>query len=436
MRRGLTAATPIIQPPVALLSVLRPAQLSDDLLPSSVSRAAFHDLREFGKLALLFGCGLPAWSTREGEGPGQWELLGGSVGPLARLEEASGAANSTEAPAGRVAAGGAAGGKTSSAAGYKQTQGSVILNIYRKMAQQGCESCQKWREHYSQEHMDVNRTRFFKLMTGDFAQCISIPHKFGNSLKGKTSKGFNLKGPTGEIWSAGITKHANELFFMLGWGDFARAHELQENDLLIFTLSGSYSFDVMIFDASGCEKVSSFFIGKRDPWEGPESPDSSSCHVKRKTVHKEEQSDDRHAGSDYYYSKSANILAEYEREEIFSLASIQPGNPAFVTILQKTHISHKNNFLIVHSGFEADHLEMRSHEILLLRPNRKEKWYVKYYHGSSARGFNCRRWVKFVSDNRLHRDDVCIFELKKGARRETMVVHVIRKVNGRFVLVG
>ncbi|KAK3140119.1 hypothetical protein QOZ80_5AG0396250 [Eleusine coracana subsp. coracana] len=328
--------------------------------------------------------------------------------------------------------------------------------------------------------MDVNRTRFFKLMTGDFAQCINIPHKFGNSFKGKTSKGFNLKGPSGEIWNVGITKHANELFFMLGWGDFAKAHELQENDLLIFTLSGSYSFDVMIFDASGCEKVSSFFIGKKDPCmhkhfdnmvgqqaehcilsnsddtstplrliesahkasapkkvtgkkksrEGPEFPDSSSYHVKRKAVYKEEQSDDRHAGSDYYYSKSANILAEYERKEIFSLASIQPRNPAFVTILQKTHISHKNNFLVVHSGFEADHLEMRSHEILLLRPNRKEKWYVKYYHGSSATGFNCRRWVKFVSDNRLHKDDVCIFELKKCARRKTMVVHVIRKVNG------
>jgi hypothetical protein len=52
---------------------------------------------------------------------------------------------------------------------------------------------------------------------------------------------------------------------MSGWGDFAEAHELQENDLLIFTLNGSRSFDVMIFDASGCEKASSFFIGRRDP---------------------------------------------------------------------------------------------------------------------------------------------------------------------------
>jgi hypothetical protein len=62
-----------------------------------------------------------------------------------------------------------------------------------------------------------------------------------------------------------VAKHADELFFVSGWGDFAKAHELEENDLLVFTLNGNRSFDVMIFDASGCEKASSFFIGKRDP---------------------------------------------------------------------------------------------------------------------------------------------------------------------------
>lgn len=90
----------------------------------------------------------------------------------------------------------------------------------------------------------------------------------------------------------------------------------------------------------------------------------------------------------------------------------------------------------IHHGFAAEHLEGRSHEILLLRPNRKEKWHVKYYHASHTRGFNCRRWVKFVHDNRLRKDHICVFELMKGAKRTTMVVHVLRKVDGRLVLVA
>jgi hypothetical protein len=80
----------------------------------------------------------------------------------------------------------------------------------------------------------------------------------------------------------------------------------------------------------------------------------------------------------------------------------------------------------IHHGFAADHLEGRSHDILLLRPKRKDKWYVRYYHASH----------KFIRDNRLRKDHICIFELMKGARMTTMVVHVLRKVDGRLVLVA
>ena len=55
---------------------------------------------------------------------------------------------------------------------------------------------------------------------------------------------------------------------------------------------------------------------------------------------------------------------------------------------------------------------------------------------ATQRGFNCHRWVKFVHDNRLQKDHICIFELMKGARMTTMVVHVLRKVDGRFVMVA
>ncbi|TKW29347.1 hypothetical protein SEVIR_3G389900v4 [Setaria viridis] len=355
-----------------------------------------------------------------------------------------------------------------------------------KMVQQGCESCRKWQEHCYLEHMGASKVRFFKFMTGDFAQGISIPEKFVSNLNGQITKGLNLKAPSGETWLIEVAENGDELFFMSGWDDFARAHELQENDLLIFTCSGNYSFDVQIFDASGCEKVPCFFTskkgpcthkhsdgivdqqaehcilsdsddlrmpmrligspnkastskkksGKTKPRKEPESPNSN-YHIKQELISDEEQSDDRLVDSNYYYySRSASNLTGDERDQIFSLALIRPGNPAFVAVLQKTHIGHKNNLLIVHHGFAADHLEGRSHDILLLRPNRKKKWYVRYYHASRARGFNCCRWIKFVGDNRLRKDHICIFELMKGARRTTMVVHVLRKVDGRFVLVA
>uniref|UniRef100_J3NEL9 TF-B3 domain-containing protein n=1 Tax=Oryza brachyantha TaxID=4533 RepID=J3NEL9_ORYBR len=336
------------------------------------------------------------------------------------------------------------------------------------MAEKGCESCSKWQEHYYREHMDVSRIRFFKLLTGDFAHGISIPEKVAEVFSGQITKGFKLKSPSGETWRVGIEKVADELLIMSGWEDFAKAHELQENDLLFFTCNGhgngSCSFDVLMFDASGCEKMCCFFTGKKDsymckhfdsrggqnaeqclstdsedtstpshlirspystskkssgktktnPRNAPENPNSSRCHVKREMFEEEKSGDNDDNGDDehvdHHYSRLANYLTSEEREEIFSL--------------------------IVPSKFAADHLENRSHEILLIRPNKKEKWYVKYYHGSTNRGFNCHRWIKFMRENRLREGYICIFELMKGARRVTMTVHVIGKVGNRFVLLG
>ena len=41
-----------------------------------------------------------------------------------------------------------------------------------------------------------------------------------------------------------------------------------------------------------------------------------------------------------------------------------------------------------------------------------------------------------VSSNKLHEGDVCVFELLKGMSKVIMMVHVCRKVDGTFVLLG
>jgi hypothetical protein len=61
----------------------------------------------------------------------------------------------------------------------------------------------------------------------------------------------------------------------------------------------------------------------------------------------EEQSDDeRIDSSDNYYSRLASYLTMDEREQMFVLASIQPGNPVYVVVLQKAHVRRSNNILV------------------------------------------------------------------------------------------
>ncbi|KAJ1266116.1 hypothetical protein BS78_08G126400 [Paspalum vaginatum] len=345
------------------------------------------------------------------------------------------------------------------------------------MVEKGCENCRKWQEHYYWEHMDVSKFRFFKFM--------SIPDKFAKNFNWGDS--LDLKAPSGEIWNTGIAKHASKVFLMsAGWEDFVKAHELQAGDLLIFTCSGKSSVDVLIFEPSGCEKISSLFgnitspntqehfndmadkgrqsqgysmsdcedtatpsqmVGSsfhyastskkpvgRHPRRRLESPESSNDHVKQGAID-EEESDEENANSNCYYSVTANRLCDEEKEKVSRLVWIQPDNPAFVTVLKMSHVRRRSNYLIFPSQFAADHLDSRLQEITLLRPNRKEKWCVKYYHTADARGIRNHNFYKFVQDNNLREGDICAFELMKAGRKVTMTVHAVRKDADRFALV-
>uniref|UniRef100_A0A0A9G8K1 TF-B3 domain-containing protein n=1 Tax=Arundo donax TaxID=35708 RepID=A0A0A9G8K1_ARUDO len=168
----------------------------------------------------------------------------------------------------------------------------------------------------------------------------------------------------------------------------------------------------------------------------PESPNSSGYDVKHEAMEQEE-SVNIYADSKYYYSRVANRLTDEEEEEILSLAPIRPDNSAFVTVLQKSHCQRRNNSLTVPRRFAADHhLDARLHDIILSRPNRKEKWSVKYYYTHYHRCIKNLSFFKFMRKKKLRESDICVFELMKGTKRVRMTVYVIRKAHGWFVLVG
>ncbi|KAI4987124.1 hypothetical protein ZWY2020_019924 [Hordeum vulgare] len=212
----------------------------------------------------------------------------------------------------------------------------------------------------------------------------------------------------------------------VGWSCFVLQNELRESDICLFEVSESDGEVTMV--------VHSLEGGHHLQGKEPESQNKCSYRVKVEAT-EEEESD---AESNYYYSRYAYAydLTGEEQEEIFRSAMIQRGNPVYVAVLQENHVSSRNNLPTFPREFAAKHLAERSHDILLLRPNRREKWCVRYYYHSMMRiqGFSYRSWTKFVSDNGLHEGHVCVFELMKGVCDATMMVHVFRKFNGSFVL--
>lgn len=268
---------------------------------------------------------------------------------------------------------------------------------------------------------------------------------------GQLTETLSLKSPSGATWLVDVARNADadELLLGSGWGDFARAHELQEDDLVVFTRGGGggsgCSFDVLVLDSSGCEKAPCFFAAnkvhgrfsgggrrqaeRRRVFRGPEpeglgaplrlaaaaasthgastskqkggetdkpsraecknsflllnlvcrlrcgnctlltgeepeppTPSDSNCRVKQEPASDGEEEEEQGQGGDgdrlaagssycccYYSRSSGTLLTGGERDQMRSLVSVQPGNPAFVTVLMKTHVRHKNSMLVSQS---------------------------------------------------------------------------------------
>ncbi|CAN6298537.1 unnamed protein product [Urochloa humidicola] len=122
-----------------------------------------------------------------------------------------------------------------------------------------CRVCMEWQEHCYWSHMADDEKHFFKPMVGDFAETMSIPARFANNFNGHISEVASLKSPSGKTWSIGVGSDADEVVLQSGWKEFVSAHSIAEGDFLLFKYSGASSFDVLIFDASGCQKPSPHF---------------------------------------------------------------------------------------------------------------------------------------------------------------------------------
>eukprot|EP00262_Sarcandra_glabra_P020546 TRINITY_DN8232_c0_g1_i2.p1 TRINITY_DN8232_c0_g1~~TRINITY_DN8232_c0_g1_i2.p1 ORF type:complete len:170 (+),score=20.70 TRINITY_DN8232_c0_g1_i2:92-601(+) len=110
-----------------------------------------------------------------------------------------------------------------------------------------------------QRIFDLERKpHFFKVLIGDFANCLRIPPAFRKHLLEEASNRAVLEGPNGSIWHVELHKTINDMYLQDGWQDFVEDHSLRGNEFLVFRYDGNMHFSVQIFDESACEREDSF----------------------------------------------------------------------------------------------------------------------------------------------------------------------------------
>jgi len=82
-----------------------------------------------------------------------------------------------------------------------------------------------------------------------------MPNRFLKKFARKLSGTIKLVSPNGSVYDVEVTKGFNKVVLRHGWGDFVDAHHIEENNFMLFRHVENSTFEVLILDADGCEKV-------------------------------------------------------------------------------------------------------------------------------------------------------------------------------------
>ncbi|GAB2227283.1 hypothetical protein Droror1_Dr00009098 [Drosera rotundifolia] len=312
--------------------------------------------------------------------------------------------------------------------------------------------------------MDGNH--FFKIMLGDFRTELRIPRQFSLQFKAKTGDRIVLRGPRGNATTVELMQEGEDYFFVGGWRDFIEYHGIKVTDFLVFRLNDDFSVNViLIFDNSGCERKASYFTDnksscskKKHVEQQIDSDDATERDDVREVARTEGTDDDalqqpqkdhattsksnrdkdvqgtmktphvEKANYPLYFRSNRRRVTDEEKQSTYQIASRHLKGPSFLVRMQPSHVRHGFT-LTIPKLWANSNLPSNLQEIQLGIWTSEELWAVKYRR--STQNMLLTGWSKFVFDNNIEEDDVCVFELRRVSQGKPVIfdVHIFRVVN-------
>lgn len=342
-----------------------------------------------------------------------------------------------------------------------------------------CEKCRGLEKQKYWEELDQQKS-FFKIMMSDFRRRLRIPEKFVTCFKNshKLLGQKILTGPSGYTWFVEVKRtEEDDYVFCNGWEIFVKDHCLDDADMLVFKMDGFSAFDVMIFDASACEKEETFFVKKnKNPCKHPDevTDEHTSEQQSSEDEHSNEEDDDTtdeeptrrksSRGKQYQFhspqpskgrrmkkiliakqdnrkrkctptsSRKKSVepeekrpvfsnrrqVPEKEKIKVHQLASRHKSSvPSVLMTMQPTHVYMGQ--LKLPKDWAQKYMKKKSETITLRNPLSGRTWTAE---------IRCRMeglviqsgWEDFVMDNKLEECDICVFELAQGGKHNSKPV--------------
>ncbi|XP_021733995.1 B3 domain-containing protein Os12g0592300-like [Chenopodium quinoa] len=152
-----------------------------------------------------------------------------------------------------------------------------------------CEGCKMTENYKYWSEFPATKHQFFKVMLGDFKHQLRIPRKFMECFKVKLLPWCTLIGPSKNKWKIRLSSTGDEMSLMFsdGWEQFVLDNGVEEADFLVFRFVKDSSFEVSVFDKSGCEREGCHFTTNSN-YSSRRTSCTSTLHINYGSVAKEE----------------------------------------------------------------------------------------------------------------------------------------------------
>ncbi|KAK8444602.1 hypothetical protein SEVIR_9G164400v4 [Setaria viridis] len=291
-----------------------------------------------------------------------------------------------------------------------------------------------------------------------------LPDKLALHFRGKISRSIKLESRSGHTFDVQVANsNLGRLALQSGWELFVSAHDLKMLDFLVFKYDGISRMKVLIFDASGCEKVPPCFVTKNDingtqskeesidvssnyaniPMKTPETKKkagkqrdgskivntgSSSSSSESSGGSTSSQEHEAHSVPSYIVPQRTNLTNVQKKKLKEKVGAICSEIPIYVCVMKKNNISGRYQDMPFSGKYSDEYLPFKERKLMLRHQG--ESWQVmcRVQVRRGPRKFQklCKGWARFACDNNLQLGDLCLFELLK-TKKYTMNVHIIRE---------
>ncbi|XP_066361057.1 B3 domain-containing protein_Os12g40080-like [Miscanthus floridulus] len=218
-----------------------------------------------------------------------------------------------------------------------------------------CENRMRWWDHQDRNCVSNEKMRFHVVADEGFRSYLRVPQEFGSHLRKIISDTIKLNAPNGCVYDIEICREMGEIVLRSGWDVFATAHNLEQNNYLVFKFCWNSSFKVQIYNScGGSQKITSCVNPHPEILEAVPNSTTSVSHISNGGEMSYAGHVQTLAGSDYFTSGGSRLTKAQDKKVLELADTIKSKIPLYVAVMNKSNVDLNCCFIRIPSILMKD----------------------------------------------------------------------------------